>query len=185
MSIIIFINIAIPLNKKRMRTNLIKIEKLVTGTAQLFTAMDKGFAKVESDLTLLTRFRMICFEANQKLENVLPQLRNHIQHASDWDDDLNSAETFNKMVFADLLTIKNIIGNNIISLSEYIDDFSELWKKSFSLSALLKFKFLLINEFSLLDREIQKLEMEHLLKERTKLINLHQTAKKITEDTGL
>jgi hypothetical protein len=168
-----------------MRTNLIKIEQLVTGTAQLFTSMDKGFAKVESDLTLLTRFRLICYEANQKLESVLPLLQNHIQHATDWDDGLNSAETFNKVVLADLITIRKIIGDNIISLSDYIDDFSELWKKSFSLSALLKFKLLLINEFSLLDREIQKIEMEHLLNERTQQLNLHQSAKKITEDTGL
>ncbi len=169
-----------------MRTNLIKIEKIVKGTAQLFTAMDKGFAKVESDLTLLRRFRIICYDANQKLESVLPLLHNHMQYTSDWTHDQQAAGVFNRTVFNDLLTIKNIISENITALSEYIDDFSELWKKSFSLSALLKFKFLLINEYSLLEQEIQIIEMEHLLQKRVEKINLHQSAVKYTEEgTGL
>jgi len=158
-----------------MTTKLIRIEKIIKGTAQLFTSMDKGFAKVESDLTLLTRFRQICFDANQKLETGIPKLQNHIRFITELESydqlDLKQQE----LILNDLYDIKTTIADNIISIADYIDNFTELWKRSFSLSALLKFKLLLINEFSLLEKEIETLHMEHLRLIRTKEVNLHQS----------
>ncbi len=169
-----------------MTTRLIRIEKIIKGTAQLFTSMDKGFAKVESDLTLLSRFRQICFDANQGLESSLPLLRNHIESFGGSESVEVFSDTQGKLLINDLNYLKNIISGNIIALSAYIDSFDELWKKSFSLSALLKFKMLLINEYSILEKEIDMLEMEIIRLERAKKINLHNPPlKEVAESTGL
>lgn len=168
-----------------MHNHLIRIEQIVKGTAQLFSSMNKGFAKVESDLTLLTHFRQICFESNQKIETILPQLQRHINYTSVLKDDNLKTELFNRSLYIDLLHIRNILSDNIIRVSDYIENFSELWTKSFSLSALLKFKLLLINEFSLLEREIQNIEVDQMHQNRIKQINLHRSATRVTEGTGL
>jgi hypothetical protein len=155
-----------------MHTNLIKIEKTIKGTADLFTAMDKGFAKVESDLTLLKRFRQICFEANDKIESALPLLQNHIVQSIHWTT-LAEPGQFYLQVRKDIFSLKEIIKENILSINSYIIEFEELWKTSFSLNALLKFKLLLMNEFTVLENEIQKLEMEFIRLERSEKINPH------------
>jgi hypothetical protein len=157
-----------------MQTNLLKIEKTIKGTAQLFTAMDKGFAKVESDLTLLRNFRLICFEANEKLESALPQLQNHIIRLNATME--ISSDQFNHVI-SDVLFLQQVINENILAISDYIDRFEELWKTSFSLNALLKFKFLLNSEFTVLENQIHELKMEHMRNERAKIINLQPSSK--------
>ncbi len=167
-----------------MRTKLIRIEKIIKGTAQLFTSMDRGFAKVESDLILLTRFRQICYDANQKLETGIPKLQNHITSLIE----LKSSKVDfaqQKEILNNLYEMKNDIADNILEITDYIDNFTELWKKSFSLSALLKFKFLLMNEFSLLEKEIESLHMEHFRQVRKNEINLHQSVLKSYKGAGL
>lgn len=168
-----------------MRTKLIRIEKIIQGTAQLFTSMDKGFAKVESDLTLLTRFRQICYDANQKLEIGIPKLQNHISLLNDLENYTNLETAHQEAILNDLYEIKNDIADNIVAIADYIDNFTELWKKSFSLSALLKFKLLLINEFSLLEKEIETLHLEHQRLNRVKEVNLHQSVLKQYKGAGL
>jgi hypothetical protein len=159
-----------------MHTHLIKIEKTIKGTAQLFTAMDKGFAKVESDMTLLRNFRLICFEANEKLEMALPNLQNHISLLNKTENLMVPDEVFHTIMI-DIFILRQIINDNIQSISEYIDKYEELWKTSFSLNALLKFKLLLIEEFSVLENQIQVISMEHIGNERLKNINLHSSSK--------
>jgi hypothetical protein len=147
--------------------------------------MNKGFTKVESNCTLLFHFHQICTESNQRIESVLPQLKKHIQYTSVWKDEALKTELFNQSLYIDLLHIRNILNENIIQVSDFVENFSEIWAKSFSLSALLKFKLLLINEFSLLEREIQNIEMDQVNQNRIKQINLHRSATRVTEGTGL
>jgi hypothetical protein len=159
-----------------MYTHLIKIEKTIKGTAQLFTAMDKGFAKVESDMTLLKNFRLICFEANQKIESALPSLQSQIGLLNPAEHTELSGEVF-RAIMIDILCLRQVISDNIVAISEYINGFEELWKTSFSLNALLKFKLLLIEEFTNLENHIRDMEMEQRGKERLKNINLHPSSR--------
>jgi hypothetical protein len=168
-----------------MKTKLIRIEKIIEGTAQLFTSMDKGFARVESDLTLLTRFRQICYEANQKLECGIPKLKDHISLLNDLESYTNLEAEHQEAILNDLYEIRDDIADNIMTIADYIDSFTELWKKSFSLSALLKFKLLLINEFSLLDKEIETLYLEHLRLNRVKEVNLRHSVLQQHKSAGL
>jgi len=169
-----------------MTTSLLKIETIIRGTAQLFTSMDKGFAKVESDLVLISRFRQICYDANGGLLAALPMLQSHTKSVGEYETIELFIDAKGKDIIKDLYCLKDIIGGNIIALSAYIDGFDELWKRSFSLSALLKFRALLINEYSLLEKEIDTLEMEITGIERMKRINLHNPAfKGVAESTGL
>jgi hypothetical protein len=168
-----------------IHTHLIRIERILKGTSQLYSAMNKGFDTVESDTTLLLIFKDICFDANQKIEEILPVLKQHIEQTSNMDDNLLSSENYGNIVFNDLIILKEVIHENIQYITEYIDSFTDSWNKSFSINALMKFKSLLTNEYSALESEIQSIEMENLLKNRKQKINLHRTALKIAEDTGL
>ncbi|TVQ16949.1 MAG: hypothetical protein EA361_03350 [Bacteroidetes bacterium] len=160
-----------------MRTNLLKIEKIASGISQLFTAMDKGFAKVESDLTLLTRFRHICYDANNKLETALEQLRRFETISDPEFLDKETAELINYEVSVELMIIKEIVSNNIMMITDYINDYADLWKKTFSLIALQKFRHLLINESKLLNREIELFVMQDIYNKRQEILKKTDTAK--------
>lgn len=141
-----------------MIKNLVKIRKIALGISELFTAMDKGFAKVEQDLVLLRKFREICFNANEKLEISLDDLKEYLpQPLATSEVRLNDIQ---KADLADILhQIEDIIYESIGEIADYTENFSELWKKSFSLNALLKFKSLLVKEFALLQEEVNSIEM--------------------------
>lgn len=153
-----------------MRTNLLKIRKIATGISQLFTAMDKGFAKVESDLTLLTRFRHICYDANNKLEVALEQLNQFESMAGSEHMDKETAQQLTYEISKELLNIREIISNNIEMISDYIHEFSDLWEKTFSLIALQKFQHLLNSEFEMLNKEIELLTMQELINKRLNIL---------------
>lgn len=160
-----------------MKTRILKIRKIASGISQLFTAMDKGFAKVESDLTLLTRFRHICYDANEKLERALLEL-DHYSSMPDLDSpDKEITDAIKLEIFNELLKIREITSDNIVMITDYIDDFSELWKRSFSLSALQKFQFLLVNEYNLLHKEIELLGMQEVHQKRLDILKARQTQK--------
>ncbi len=161
-----------------MRANLLKIEKIATGISQLFTAMDKGFAKVESDLTLLTRFRHICFDANDKLEEALQALKRFEPVAGAESMDKEQAAQIHYELSIELIKIRDIVSNNILMITDYINEFSELWEKTFSLVALQKFRLLLMNEFNILNKEIELLAMQELIEKRQEVLNRATTALK-------
>ncbi len=160
-----------------MRTNLLKIQRIATGISQLFTAMDKGFAKVESDLTLLTRFRHICYDANDKLEVALHQLKRFESIADTEFPNKEIADQVHYEVSIELLNIREIVSNNILMITDYINEFSDLWEKTFSLVALQKFRHLLINEFNLLNKEIELLAMQELFEKRQEVLKGANKAK--------
>jgi len=168
-----------------IHTHLIRIERILKGTSQLYSAMNRGFDTVESDTTLLMIFKDICFDANQKIEEILPLLKQHIEKTSTMDISLFSSENYGTIVINDLIILKEVLHENIQYITEYIDSFTDSWSKSFSIDALIKFRSLLTNDYSALEKEIQSIEMENLLTKRKQKINLHRTALKITEDTGL
>lgn len=144
----------------------------------MFTSMDKGFARVESDLTLLTRFRQICYESNTKLEASLLKLEDMINNSGNDPSgisittDANNKKTsqVSPEVIDELINSREIISDSILMISDYIEEYAELWKKSFSLNALEKFKNLIINEFNLLENEIDTLQMRGIIDHRDSIL---------------
>lgn len=139
--------------------------------------MDKGFAKVEPDLTLLTRFRHICYDANDKLEKALYQLNRFETLTMPEHLDKEASQQLTYEINLELQNIREIISNNIEMISDYIHEFSDLWEKTFSLIALQKFQHLLISEFNLLNKEIELLTMRELLDRRQEILKGPDSAK--------
>ncbi len=161
-----------------MPYSLIRMKRIISGVSQLFTSMDKGFARVESDLTLLTRFRQICYESNTKLEASLLKLEDMINNSGNDPSgisittDANNKKTsqVSPEVIDELINSREIISDSILMISDYIEEYAELWKKSFSLNALEKFKNLIINEFNLLENEIDTLQMRGIIDHRDSIL---------------
>lgn len=160
-----------------MSAHIIKAHKIAKGIAELFTAMDKGFARVESDLVLLKRFRQICFEANIKLEDSIPKLSLLIIQQTKYqlEGDTNRTAETQQEAFDHLIVVRQIIADNILMISDFIEEFNDLWERSFSLSALIKFRLLLEEEFLLLEDELKMLEMAYILDHRKKALNLRKS----------
>ncbi len=151
--------------------NLIKIHKIATGISQLFTAMDKGFSKVESDITLLTRFRHICYDANFRLEEALCKLEGYLLIIAEGEPLHNRVpDSLKEEIYMELIKIKDIIHENILMIKGYIEEYSDLWKNSFSLSALQKFENLLTSEFNIFISEIESLNVQELIEKRQEII---------------
>ena len=169
-----------------MSAHIIRAHKIIKGIAELFTAMDKGFARVESDMVVLQKFRQICFTANLKLEGAIPGLSRVIQQisVSGKSDNNSSLTELNQEAYEQLLHIKRIISDNIIMISDFIDDFSDIWEKSFSINALIKFRLLLDEEYILLEDEIKLLEMQSVLDYRKKTLSLRSSLLKAIKNTG-
>lgn len=162
-----------------MPYSLIRMKRIISGVCQLFTSMDKGFARVESDLTLLTRFRHICYESNVKLEESLLKLEELISNSDDYtssnseikaDSNADPAPQISPEIINELINAREIISDSILMITDYIDEFAELWKKSFSLNALEKFRNLIINEFNQLENEIDMLQMSGIIGHREAIL---------------
>ncbi len=151
-----------------MDKRIIRIQKISLGIAQLFTAMDKGFARVESDLVLLRKFRHICFDANESITNSLKELQRNIESNPEFYNKENIQNR--KELLKQLRELQEKIDDSVFLISDYIEEFSNFWKTSFSLNALIKFKYLILNELNLLEKEIEALEMEHLHTSRKSIL---------------
>ena len=151
-----------------MKITLVRIQKVAQGMNQLYSSMDKGFARVETNMALLKRFRNLCYEANCKLEEALNGLSRQLENP--WlkaaDPTWVPTKEFRSEVCFHLRSIRQTVAANIHTIGDYIEEFSDQWDRSFSLNALIKFKSLLEKELQNLDQEIESLRMMFLLEDR-------------------
>jgi hypothetical protein len=153
-----------------MNKTLIKILKISKGISQLFCAMDKGFRKVESDIELIREFRYLCYHANDNLESVHKELAHNIdEFIKDKTPPIDDVAA--KVISNSLREIRFVLEENTTAIKKYIEDYSQVWKKTLSINALNKFSSLLEREYLLLNQEIDKFMMELVYQERVNIIS--------------
>lgn len=155
-----------------MKGNLVRIHTIAKGINQLYSAMDKGFAKVESNIDLLKKFRNICFEANINLENSLKGFSMTIHPLITRDNPfmLPPEKVFRRNICLDLTEIRNSVFENNEIINSYIRQNADQLEKSYSLDALEKFLSLLEKEFQMLEQNINSLRMMFVLEDRKEQI---------------
>lgn len=151
-----------------MILKLEKIQKIANGILQHFTAMDKGFARVESDVRQLKKFRTICYDAGENLNRALTTFLKTTSSIQKRDSmvsaviDKNQRQQMNDA----MMQLRQVAGNNVEMIMDYIDQYPVSGKKSYSLEALLKFSNVIEQEFHSLEQEVNALKMEFILEDR-------------------
>ncbi|MBW6480749.1 MAG: hypothetical protein K0B37_15070 [Bacteroidales bacterium] len=151
-----------------MVRKLEKIQKIANGILQHFTAMDKGFARVESDLMQVKMFRNICYDADENLNKALLTFVKSLSTIQKRDP-LVSAVTDKdrrQKISDSLMQLRQVAGNSLEMIMDYIDQYPDSGKKSYSLEALHKFSSVLEQEFRVLEQEINALKMHFILEDR-------------------
>lgn len=155
-----------------MIRKLEKIEKIANGILQHITAMDKGFTRVESDVMQLKRFRNICYDANVKLSNSL-SVFSKIKSGFQKRDPLVSIvidKNQRLQISESLMQLRQVAGECLEMIIDYIDQYPIFSKKSYPLEALQKFSSVLEQEFRELEQEVNSLKMHFILEDRKERI---------------
>ncbi len=151
-----------------MIQKLEKIQKIANGILQHFTTMDKGFARVESDVKQLKRFRNICYDVNENLGNSLSAFI--VAKSSLKKRDPLVSLVINKdqrlQISNSLMQLRQVIGESLTMLMDYTDQYPYIGQKSYSLEALQKFNSVIEQEFHLLEQEVNSLKMQFIMEER-------------------
>jgi hypothetical protein len=156
-----------------MTTSINKILKITKGLVQLFNAMDQGFIKVESDISLIKEFRSFCYYANENLEishNTLMQLLNPVL-----TDQIPIDHSFINSITYSLEDFSKTLNNTFLTLDKFISDYNTVWKKNLSLEVLNEFRSVLEREQRSFEKEAEGLTMKLLLHERKALLSSPKT----------
>jgi hypothetical protein len=151
-----------------MVRKLEKIQKIANGILQHFTTMDKGFARVEPDVRQLKRFRNICYAANEKLDNSL-SVFSKIKSSLQKRDPLVSIvidKNQRSEISDSLMQLRQVTGESLEMIIDYIDQYPCCSGKSYSLEALQKFSSIIEQEFRELEQEVNSLKMYFILEDR-------------------
>jgi hypothetical protein len=151
-----------------MIRKLEKIQKIANGILRHFTAMDKGFARVESDVRQLKRFRNICYTANEKLCDSLSVYSNIKSSFQKRDPLVSIVIDKNRriQISESLMQLRQVAGECLDMIIDYIDQYPYSGQKSYSLEALQKFKSVIEEEFRELEQEVNSLKMHFILEDR-------------------
>lgn len=151
-----------------MVRKLEKIQRIANGILQHFTAIDKGFARVEPDLRQLKRFRNICYDANEKLDNSL-SVFSKIKSSLQKRDPLVSIvidKNQRLKISESLMQLRQVAGESLEMILDYIDQYPCCGEKSYPLEALQKFSSVIEQEYRELEQEVNSLKMHFILEDR-------------------
>lgn len=151
-----------------MIRKLDKIEKIASGILQHFTAMDKGFARVESDIRQLKRFRSICYDVNENLGSSLSAFL-ITKSTLKKRDPLTSTvidQTRRQQISDALMQLRKVAGISLEAIMDYVDQYPYSGQRSYSLEALQKFSSVIEQEFRELEKEVNALKMEFIMEDR-------------------
>ena len=152
-----------------MIKKLAKIQKISMGILQLFTSMDKGFSKVEPNITQLKKFRCICYEESEKLlitvshlfsDQTFMKLRQEPSHPVSFD------KIHRQRISQHLMNIRYAANEGLDAIENFIDEYQSLEKSNYAIDALEKFKNLLERDIQFLEQEINNIRMQFILSDR-------------------